>query len=155
MYCPSCGTAVAHGLNYCKQCGVKLNGSVEEQLSKPAEPIPDSLVWAMVVVFIAGLGATIGLMAVMKQVLEFKPDYILAVLLMSFLLIFSIEGVFIWLLLSRRRGSKDAGDIRQLKEQLMKELGESRMASPPVPPLSVSDNTTQSFDPVYSEPKSK
>jgi len=109
----------------------------------------------MVVVFIAGLGATIGLMAVMKRVLDFEQGLILAISLLSFFLISTIEGVFIWLLFSRRRSTKDLDEISRFKEQQMKALGEPQMTNPPVPPLSVSDNTTQSFDPVYSEPKSK
>ena len=153
MYCSSCGTSVAHSLSYCIRCGSKL--SKEEGSNNPVEPIPDSLVWAMVVVFIAGLGVTIGLTAVMKKVLELEQGLILPILMLSFLLIFTIEGVFIWLLLSRKRVSNDASDISRFKEQQMKEIGEPQMANPPVPPLSVSDNTTQSFDPVYSEPKSK
>lgn len=153
MYCSSCGTSVAHSLSYCIRCGSKL--SKEEGSTNPAEPIPDSLVWAMVVVFIAGLGATIGLMAVMKRVLDFEQGLILAISLLSFFLISTIEGVFIWLLFSRRRSTKDLDEISRFKEQQMKALGEPQMTNPPVPPLSVSDNTTQSFDPVYSEPKSK
>src|SRR5262245_45830917 len=153
MYCSSCGTSVAHSLSYCIRCGSKL--SKEEGSTNPAEPIPDSLVWAMVVVFIAGLGATIGLMAVMKRVLDFEQGLILAISLLSFLLISTIEGVFIWLLFSRRRSTTDMGEISRFKEQQMKEIGEPQIANPPVPPLSVSDNTTQSFDPVYNEPRSK
>jgi hypothetical protein len=155
MYCSSCGAAVAQGLNYCKRCGTKLGVTKGEELTTPAEPPPESLVWAMVVVFIVGLGATIGLMAVMKQVLDFNPGLIIGITLLSFLLMCTIEGVFIWLLMGGRRGAKEVSDLSRLKEQMMKELGESQKPGLPEPTPSVAEHTTRSFESVYSEPKSK
>src|SRR6266446_3006317 len=67
MYCSTCGGAVASSLSYCNHYGARLSGPAADADRKPAELFPDSLVWAIVSVFVVGLGGTIGLMAVMKE----------------------------------------------------------------------------------------
>jgi hypothetical protein len=131
-----------------------LSGAKGEDITKPAELFPESLVWAIVTVFVAGLGATIGLMAVMKQVLDFK-GVIIAFTLLSFLLMLVVEGVFIWMLLGRKRGAKEVGDTARLKEHAMKELGAAQALGLPEPAPSVTEHTTREFEPIYSEPKSE
>jgi hypothetical protein len=84
MYCSTCGGAVAPGLSYCNHCGARLNGSAADADRKPAELFPDSLVWAIVSVFVVGLGGTIGLMAVMKDARTFEPGLIIGLSLLSF-----------------------------------------------------------------------
>src|SRR5205807_8506606 len=55
-----------------------------------------------------GLGAIIGLMAVMRTLPDFDFGRIMAVTLLSFLIMVGLEAVFIWLLLRRRGGVKEA-----------------------------------------------
>src|SRR5262245_2647404 len=133
MYCSSCGTAVAQGLNYCKRCGAKLSTAKAEDITNQAEMFPESLVWAIVVVFIVGLGATIGLMTVMKLVLDFDRGLIIAFSLLSFLLMLVVESVFIWMLLGRKRSAKEAVDTNRLNEQAMKDLGAAHALGLPEP----------------------
>lgn len=112
MYCSSCGAAAAKGLSYCNQCGAKLSGA-KGGVTKPAELFPDSLVWAIVSVFVVGLGCIIGLMAVMKDY-GFNQLLIIAFTLLIFLLILAVEGVFISLLFSRNSGAKEMSDTEPL-----------------------------------------
>jgi hypothetical protein len=155
MYCSTCGGAVAHSLSYCNHCGAKLGGDKDKGVAQPAELFPDSLIWAIVSVFVVGLGATIGLMAVMKEVAHFNPGLIIAFTLLSFLLTIAVEGVLIWLLLSRRGKAQKVDDKAGLKEQTTKELGaaQARALAEPLP--SVTENTTRAFEPIYSERESK
>ena len=155
MYCSSCGAAVARGLSYCNLCGAKLGGAKEESVTKPVELFSESLVWAIVTVFVIGLGVTIGLMAVMKDLLNFSQGLIIAFTLLSFLLTFVVEGVLIWLLLQNRRDAKEAGDTALLKEQTTRELDTAQARALPEPVPSVTEHTTRSFEPIYSERKSK
>ena len=76
MYCSTCGSAVAHGLSYCKHCGEKLGGAKGDALDKASEVKPEMLVRAMVMVFIFGLGAITVLMSVMRRLpdFDFGPD---------------------------------------------------------------------------------
>lgn len=157
MYCSSCGGSVARGISYCNLCGVKLNGAKDESVAKPAELFPDSLIWAIVAVFVIGLGVTIGLMAMMKELLDFGQGLIIAFALLCFLLMFVVEGVFIWLLLQRRREAHRAGDnaVTQQTELTTRELDAAQMRSLPEPLPSVTEQTTRTFEPIYSERKSE
>jgi uncharacterized protein YneF (UPF0154 family) len=129
-------------------------------VTKPAELFPESLVWAIVSVFIVGLGCIIGLMAMMKDY-GFNQLLIIAFTLLIFLLMLAVEGVFISLLFSRKSGAKEMSDTEPLKEQATKELGaakelgtaQARVLPEPVP--SVTEHTTRAFDPIYSKRKAE
>ena len=151
MYCSSCGAAVAKGLSYCNQCGANLIGA-KGGVTKPTELFPESLIWAIVSVFVIGLGCSIGLMAVMKDY-GFSQLLIVAFTLLIFVLMLAVEGVFISLLFSRKSSRKEIGETESLHEQAAKELGaaQARALSEPVP--SVTDHTTRAFEPIYSERK--
>jgi hypothetical protein len=151
MYCSSCGSAVPQNLSFCNRCGAQING-----VPRPAELTPDSLVWAIASIFIVGLGAIIGLMALMKEDNGGVNPIILVAAMLSFMLMLVIEGVLMWLLVSRgRRAKKEAGDAGRLKEQTTKELAEAQARALPEPASSVTEHTTRAFEPSYSERKSK
>ena len=171
MYCSACGAAVTQGLSFCNFCGAKLGGAKSDakapDASKPPETFPESLVWAIVTVFIVGLGCTIGLMAMMKGLLDFKDDIIITVMLTCFLLMFVIEAAFLWLLLRRRKDDAKEASISgtdaaatQLKEQTTKvldaaqpQLQPARSLVEPIP--SITEHTTRSFEPVYTKQKAE
>ena len=156
MYCSSCGGVVARGLSFCKHCGAKLNGAQGDSAAKSSEWFPDSLIWAIVSVFVVGLGCIIGLMSVMKKELGFDNSIIIILTLLSFLLFFMIEGVFVWMLLRRRREAKETSDAERVKEQTTKELDARPQArSLPEPVPSVTEGTTRPFEPVYTERKAE
>ena len=155
MYCSSCGVAVAQGLSYCNYCGAKLNGVKDETRIKSSEVKPETLVAAMVLVFVFGLGAITLLMGMMKAVLGLNGGQILAFTLLSFLIMLLIEGVCIRLLFRPRRGTEEAGDTVPLKGQATKELGTAHARVLPEPVPSVTEHTTRAFEPIYVEPKSK
>lgn len=156
MYCSSCGSTVGHNLVYCNHCGAKLFGA-QTDLTKTGEASAESLVWAIVAVFVVGLGCIIGLMAVMKNELHLNDGLLIFFSLLSFALMISVEAVFIWLLISRsRRGNKWVKELAK-KEKETKELGAAppRVLGEPTPmPLaSVTEHTTRTFEPVYDERK--
>jgi heme/copper-type cytochrome/quinol oxidase subunit 2 len=146
---------VAPGTSYCNLCGAKLSGAKDEGISKPTELFPDSLVWAVVAVFTVGLGITIGLMAVMKDLLNFSQGLIVAFTLLSFLFTFAVEGVLIRLLLHRMRQAKEAGDPKKVAEQTTIELDATQQRALLEPVPSVIEHTTRILEPVYNEWKSK
>lgn len=150
MYCPSCGSAVAHGLTYCNQCGAKL-APTQTDIAKTTE-VSDSLVWAIVAIFVVGIGATIGLMAVMKNELHFDTSLILFFSILSFALMTGIEAVFIWMLLRRTRSPKDATAIGR-KQKETKELAGAPHRVLAEPMASVTEETTRAFQPVYEKRK--
>ena len=155
MYCSSCGMAVTPGLSYCNYCGDKLSGAKSASIIKSPEVKPETLVGAMVFTFVFGLGAITVLMGVMKAVLHLEMGLILAFTLLSFLIMLSLEVVFIRLLLHRRRDAEEAGDTVLLKRQATRELDATQARVPPGPMPSVTEHTTRAFDPIYAERTSK
>ena len=155
MYCSSCGVAVVQGLSYCNHCGAKLSGANGVNDNESSDLKPGLLVSAMVVTFVLGLIAITMLIGVMKSVLDFNAGQILAFALLSFLIMLSLEGVFIRLLLRRKRGAEEAGDTVLLKGQATRELDAAQARVLPEPMPSVTEHTTRAFEPIYSERPSK
>jgi uncharacterized paraquat-inducible protein A len=154
MYCSSCGEGLAQTLSYCNHCGAKLSAAKSESIVKSSELFPDSLIWAIVSVFIIGIGSIIALMAVMKRLLDASSKLIFACAMMTFVLTFLVEGVFIRLLLCRMRDAKKrAGEIEQVRGKETKELEmtQVRARALPEPVPSVTEQTTRAFEPIYSE----
>ena len=155
MYCSACGAAVGQGLSYCNYCGAKLGGTKSEAVARPAEVRPEMLVNAMVCTFIFGLGAIIGLMAVMKNLPGFDFGRIMAVTFLSFLFMLLLESVFIWKLLRRKGGTQAASDAAHLPAHATKERAEAQPRALPDPMPSVTEHTTRAFEPIFRERTSK
>ena len=155
MYCASCGVAVTPGLSYCNYCGEKLGGATTDRNIKSPEVRPETLVAAMVFAFVFGLVAITMLIGVMKSVLAFASGPILALALLSFLILISIEGVFIRLLFRRQRGAEETGNARLLNGQATRGLDAAQARVLPEHMPSVTEHTTRAFDPIYRERMSK
>jgi hypothetical protein len=106
-------------------------------------------------VFILGLVAITMLIGMMKSVLGANIGQVLAFAMLSFLIMLSLEGVFLRLLFRRRRGPKEAGDTGQLKGQATRELDAAQARVLPEHMSSVTEHTTRAFDPTYPERRSK
>src|SRR5688572_3340040 len=107
MYCSTCGVAVTQGLSYCNHCGVKLSGAGGDGAVKSAGVKPELLVSAMVGLFILGLVAIAVLIGMLKAAAGFDLPFLLVAAILSFLLLFVVEGVLIGLLLKGKRGLKE------------------------------------------------
>jgi len=144
---------MARGLTYCNHCGAKSPAQRGDKTVK-SEVKPEALVWGMVAVLVFGFVAVMFLMMAMKMV-GFNQGQILAFTILSFLMMLVLEGVFIWQLLGRKRGTEETADTLLAKERSTKELYEAqgRLLSEPVP--SVTEHTTRAFEPIYSERKPK
>jgi len=153
MYCSTCGVAVAQGLSYCNYCGATLSGEKSPSVSKSAIVKPELLVSSMVVVFVFGLAAITVFMGVMKTALNLDVGQILALTMLGFLIMLLLEGVFGYLLLSRKRGDKEPGNTRVLKERATNELDAAQVRALPEPVPSVTEQTTRTLTPTYTERK--
>jgi type III secretory pathway component EscV len=94
-------------------------------------------------------------MGMMKAVLRLEVGVILAFALLSFLILLSLEAVFIRLLLRRKRGVEEAGDSVLSKGQAKRELDAAQARVLPEPMPSVTEHTTRAFDPIYTEQNKK
>jgi divalent metal cation (Fe/Co/Zn/Cd) transporter len=101
---------------------------------------PENLLVVISAVFVFGLGAIILLMMALKMVFPERENMGLIIFftLLSFLIMLAVEGVFVWMLLSRKKSDKEA----------TKELGEAKALALPEPALSVTEHTTRSLETV-------
>ncbi|HKG15418.1 MAG TPA: zinc ribbon domain-containing protein [Pyrinomonadaceae bacterium] len=155
MYCSTCGVAVSQGLSFCKHCGAKLGVERGDDLVRYSEMRAESFnIAAMVMVFIFGLVAITGLLAVLKNGLDFETPQVIPFAIISFVMLFLLEGILIWRLVRRDRHAKAAAPAPP-SEQTTKGLdaARARALSEGVPP-SVTEHTTRAFEPVYGERKS-
>jgi hypothetical protein len=148
MYCSTCGVVVAQGLSYCNHCGAKLNRG--DAVVKSSEVRPDLLVTSMVATFVFGLAAITMLMGVMKVVLGLPVGTVLAFTVLPFLLMLSLEGVFIRLLLRRHRSPEESDKVLS-KQQTTNQLDATQARVLPEGVPSVTEQTTRAFDPVYTD----
>ena len=154
MYCSSCGVSVSQGLSYCNYCGAKLNNEKGDSLSKSSEVKPELLVWGMVAVLVFGFVAIVFLLMAMKMV-GLNVEQILAFTILSFLIMLLVEGVFIWKLLRRKRSAEETGDHVLSQEKATKELEGAQARGLPEGMPSVTEHTTRTLEPIYSERKSE
>jgi hypothetical protein len=147
MYCSSCGGAVTQALSYCNHCGARLKAEKGDDLVKTTELRTNGMIMsAMVGLFILSLPAISLLIVVMKDGLGLNRGEILPFVIMSFIIMLSLEGVLFWQLLFRKRGTEGSGDTERVKGQTTKELDEAKARLLPEPVLSVTEHTTRSLD---------
>jgi hypothetical protein len=108
MICETCGVSVAGGSSFCNRCGasigmrgVPLGGDGRDD---NYYNMVQSLIWAIVSVSIAGIGVLIGLMAVLKNVLNFPLHLIVGFSAAAFAVVLAADLLFIWMLLKVWRG---------------------------------------------------
>ena len=142
-------------MSYCNRCGAKLPGVRGNEAAKPTGVSLEHLVWAMVAVFVVGLLAVISLRAVMNGVSPFNEALIKAFAVLTFVMMFGVEGVFASLLWRRTRTLGEANDLSPLKQPTTKELDvvAERFLSEPAP--SVTEHTTRDFERILREQKSE
>lgn len=107
MYCSTCGAGVSPTLTFCSRCGVELNAN--PPAPKLSSTAMESLVWAIVAVTVMGMGAVIGLMAVMKEVLHLSDIPILIFSLLFLAIFAGVDFVLISLLRSKFVTKKTTG----------------------------------------------
>jgi hypothetical protein len=98
-----------------------------------------------------GTGVIIGLMAVMKSVVNLNDGIILGIVMGCFTLLVILEAILSWLLISSWRAAK--GESRQVEERTTSELKEAPVRMLQEPPISVTEHTTRAFEPVFHERK--
>ena len=153
MYCSSCGVAVTQNLTYCNHCGAKLVDEKNGSLAKTTELQYETFAMTMIVaLFVCGMVAISIFAGIMKAILHFEFGPLIALLFLSFLVMIALEGVLISRLFQRKRKRNDSSDEGRLGTHATRELAEkSRLTTEPV--SSVTDHTTRTLDPIYSERK--
>ena len=151
MYCSTCGVAVPETLSYCNHCGARLMTSNSDKVVTSGDVKPELLVGAMVTTFVLGVLAITVLLGVMRS-LGLEVGQLLAFAFLSFLIMLSLEGVFLLLLLRRNRSAEERVKTELPAGQTTKELGAPQVQALREPLTSVTDQTTRAFESVYTNP---
>jgi len=154
-YCPSCGSEITVELKYCNRCGANLTWPSQVQV------VPQSPVKLTLPSIVLGLTVVIGLGIIFGGATGFAergvhPAAIVWIVLFSAAMLFGCVGLMIrfWTkLLSLQRELPPGQQVRSAFAE--------RPAPQPLPPPrmepigSVTENTTRTFSPIYSEPSDR
>ncbi|HEX5734785.1 MAG TPA: zinc ribbon domain-containing protein [Blastocatellia bacterium] len=154
MYCSSCGARVNPGLKYCKNCGAE-QGAKDRSASQMSATMPESIIWAIVSISLGGLALLIGLMAVMKNVLNFDDGVIIGFTALSFLLLVVALCVVIWMAARTRAGSKQPLEKIEPKRETATDLDAARERLLPEPVYTVTEHTTRDLETANRERRSE
>ena len=154
MYCSNCGSQVKPGLKYCKHCGAEVSGK-DAGAGTVSPTLHESIIWSIVSISLGGLALLIGLMAVMKNVLNFGNELIITFTALSFLLLLVAICVIIWMAARTRGGSKLVEEKIEAKLDTAKDLEAARARVLPEPAYSVTEHTTRGLEPAGSERKTE
>jgi len=147
MFCERCGKQLDPSLKYCNGCGAQIKKDEEEP-----KTILNTMVTALIVVGTAGLGALIGLMAVLlDKIQRVEPAialgafYLLAWFGVCFFILRQISKLIDADLLDRRSRTIESTPLVQLPPRSTNPLEDFRQ------PASVTDHTTRTLDKIPVE----
>jgi hypothetical protein len=153
MYCPSCGTEVALGLNYCNRCGANL--SQPSHLSAELPPRQVNLTGptiAIALMVVIGLGIIFASVSDLARN-DFHPVALTWMVVAGLGMIVGVAALVI------RQWSHLAGVIKPKEQELPRKKTTGQEPLPAqLPPLrsepvvpSVTEHTTRTFEPAYIE----
>jgi membrane protein implicated in regulation of membrane protease activity len=153
MYCPSCGLELTSELSYCNRCGVNLKPHSNQSGSAPAKLV--GATWAIsiavVLVTLGGFGMMFGLvMALISSGVKLS-DGGMTLIGFSLLIILAIAALLVRQLsrvldVSQLPGGATQPKRSQLSEKLVPQIG-----APREPVASVTEHTTQMFEPIHKD----
>ena len=151
MYCQNCGSAINPQTKYCVRCGTNLVPAEQKSLDKTEKRIDeylDGVFW----VTVFGLGFIIGGTVLLKNV-NFSNTVLLIYVVLSSTLFLINFGLNLWRAIGLMRSAKE-------DKLTMQPAHDTRELPPPLEPVmmpkvSVTENTTRSFEPVYNKHKSE
>lgn len=151
MYCSSCGTEVALGLNYCNRCGANLSQSsnLPEQPLRPINLTGPTIAIALMVVI--GLGIVFASVSDLARN-DIHPAALAWMVIGGLGMIMGVAALVI------RQWSNLAGVAKQKEHTFPRKKPAAKESAPAqLPPLrsepvpSVTENTTRTFEPAYIE----
>lgn len=151
MYCPSCGTEMALGLNYCNRCGANLSQSsnLSEQPVRQVNLTGPTIAIALMVII--GMGIVFASISDLARN-DFHPVALTWMVIAALGMIAGVAALVI------RQWSNLAGVVKPKERTLPYKKSASKEHVPSqLPPLrsepvpSVTENTTRTFEPAYIE----
>jgi hypothetical protein len=159
MYCQICGSESTQGLNYCKRCGASLTVTVQAvEAAAPRGltgfPFALTIVGISIATAIVALGG-LGIVLAVVTDLARSPtagDLAKMILVLGVMMISAISGLLVWQV-SRLLSLPRVTSSTPLQPQRPARPAPLPLAGVPPAGVSVTENTTRSFDPsLYREP---
>lgn len=155
MYCPTCGAQLAQALSYCNRCGANLSIVKDQGATKASGKTIESVVGSMVATALFILGMILGALVLMKKG-HIAEELGIAFGILSAVTLLALESFFVGQLRHLNKGGREAGGAAQPKNFKTEELGAGSaraLGAPLEPAPSVTEQTTHTLEPVYSERK--
>lgn len=149
MYCPSCGFALTQEMKFCNRCGAQ-SIAVSETSKKRLDDYLDGLFW----ITVFGLGLILGGLALMKG-LDLSQGIITAYIIVSSLAFGINFALSLREVLRMLRSPKATKEIAALRNLDTRELNPGTAGPLLDAAPSVTENTTRSFEPIYSKQKAE
>lgn len=137
-------------MKYCNRCGSSLATTNDAEEIKRSEKRFDGYLDGLFWITALGVAVTVGGMVALKK-LQFSDSFIIAFLILSstaFLVNFAMS---LWVVLGILKTSKTAKALAESSIPTTSELEPSKAANVLQPAPSVTENTTRSFEPIYTE----
>jgi hypothetical protein len=152
MYCPSCGSEMTSELSYCNRCGVNLKPLLN-QSGPPVRIVGATWAISMAVVFVT-LG---GFSMIGRLVLAHINNGInlsgggMAVIVSCLLIILAIASLLVRQLSRVLDIAQYSGGATQSKQPQLSKNHVQQIGAPREPVPSVTEHTTQVFEPIHKE----
>ena len=156
MFCPTCGNEITAELKYCNRCGANLTLPTQAPITVVAPPV--RLTVPSIVLFLTIVG---GLGIIFGGATEFArqgvaPVALVWMVLLAVLMLFGCTALMIrfWTkLLTMQREIVASQTSQPQQRPAMHERPPMQHLPPRLEPVpSVTENTTRTFSPIYSEP---
>ena len=152
MYCPSCGSELTSELSYCNRCGANLKPQAN-QSGPPARIVGATwaISMAVVLVTLGGFGMMFGLvMALISNGVNLSGGG-MVLIVFSLLIILAIASLLVRQLSRVLDVSQLLGGATQSKPPKLSENPVQQIGAPREPVSSVTEHTTQMFEPIHRE----
>jgi hypothetical protein len=150
MYCPSCGNEIAVELKYCNRCGANLSLPTSPQVVTVAPvrlAIPSIVVGLTIII---GLGIIIGGGSQMA-IVGVPPVALVWMILFAVATLFGCTGLLIRFLTKLVTLQREVITTQQQQPPLNSRPQFQQLPPRYEPVPSVTENTTRTFSPVYTE----
>lgn len=139
MYCLACGTELPAGLSFCNRCGTSLK---DRDQAKPK--LVRSLLFAIVILGLAGLGMMLGGAVTLKREAGLDQNLVGVFMVFTFLLTLIIE-LFLMRQVSKLLKTREKHPP-QSERFTPSELTMEHPPTLPEPSMSVTENTTRTLE---------
>jgi len=145
MYCSKCGSLVNNELNYCNSCGEKLAKAKEKDAP---QSMLDDILTSLCFIAIFGFVFFVGLVAILLD--KSLPEPVLVTVSIAYLIV--LLGICFMLL--RQVPKLISANLKENKAEKSEVIKPAQLSSPTTaqleeprePVLSVTENTTRTFD---------